>query len=433
MKKKIVLFLSTIMLLSLSLFGLTACSKESYTLEVIHYEGSGNWGQSTEYFEVEEGESLLFVENKELLGAEFAGWNIDLPEVMPSSNLTIKATYRAKTSPEDIFVFSSGVITGLTSTGKTYYAIKLPETIGGVTVTEIGDEAFDGADFQLFEFSRNVTVIGNEAFSGCNINKIELPESLVTLCSSAFEYTNIEELNIPVNVSRLGKSSNGFEGDIKNGAFYYMDTIKAFNVDSANETIASHNGHLFTDDGKTLIRYAPSSKATTYNVSAEKIHYGAFRDAKNLETINIGASVTEIGARAFYGTSNLKEIIVSPYCYDYYGEEGNVAVYYQPDSGDEIDLVIYASNVDNQSYVIKPGTDTVKMYAFENCTSLTSVTIPSSVTKLESGAFWNCTNLTSVIFEGTVEQWNAINKSSWIFNSQKLTTITCSNGTASVN
>jgi len=40
--------------------------------------------------------------------------------------------------------------------------------------------------------------------------------------------------------------------------------------------------------------------------------------------------------------------------------------------------------------------------AFQGCTSLSSVTIPSSVTKIVHYAFWDCTSLTSVTFQGTV-------------------------------
>jgi hypothetical protein len=41
-------------------------------------------------------------------------------------------------------------------------------------------------------------------------------------------------------------------------------------------------------------------------------------------------------------------------------------------------------------------------HAFLYCTSLTSVTMPNSVTSIEYEAFYDCTRLTSVIFEGTI-------------------------------
>jgi len=40
--------------------------------------------------------------------------------------------------------------------------------------------------------------------------------------------------------------------------------------------------------------------------------------------------------------------------------------------------------------------------AFEQCASLTSITIPKKVTRIGDYAFYGCTNLTSVTFQGTI-------------------------------
>ena len=50
--------------------------------------------------------------------------------------------------------------------------------------------------------------------------------------------------------------------------------------------------------------------------------------------------------------------------------------------------------------------------AFSNCTSLTSVTIPDSVTSIGGDAFYNCTSLTDVYYAGSEAQWKAISISS---------------------
>jgi hypothetical protein len=45
---------------------------------------------------------------------------------------------------------------------------------------------------------------------------------------------------------------------------------------------------------------------------------------------------------------------------------------------------------------------------FYKCSSLKSITIPSSVTSIGDYAFYNCSNLQNVIYEGTEEEWSGI-------------------------
>ena len=70
--------------------------------------------------------------------------------------------------------------------------------------------------------------------------------------------------------------------------------------------------------------------------------------------------------------------------------------------GDEINL----GSVRNGAYLMSGGEHTIKYtlldettldtYAFYNCSSLTSITIPSSVTSFNMAAFRGCTGLTSI-------------------------------------
>ena len=63
--------------------------------------------------------------------------------------------------------------------------------------------------------------------------------------------------------------------------------------------------------------------------------------------------------------------------------------------------------------IIPNGIRSIGYSAFLSCQSLKTVTIPKTVTKIEPTAFSLCHNLTDINFNGSVAEWNAINKSGW--------------------
>lgn len=61
------------------------------------------------------------------------------------------------------------------------------------------------------------------------------------------------------------------------------------------------------------------------------------------------------------------------------------------------------SNCSNLTSVIIPsGVTKVTSFGFENCSSLTSITIPEGVTNIEYGGFLNCNSLTSLVMPSTI-------------------------------
>ncbi len=83
-------------------------------------------------------------------------------------------------------------------------------------------------------------------------------------------------------------------------------------------------------------------------------------------------------------------------------------------------------------YTVKAGTKAIFDSAFTGCRDLTSITIPDSVTSIGINAFMGCGNLTSITFNGTVEEWGAIEKGERWNLYVRATEVVCSNGTAVV-
>ena len=67
-------------------------------------------------------------------------------------------------------------------------------------------------------------------------------------------------------------------------------------------------------------------------------------------------------------------------------------------------------------------------YAFDNCSSLTSITIPNSVTSIGSGAFFGCSSLTSVTISNSV---TSIGDDAF-YNCSSLTSVTIGNSVTSI-
>ena len=62
------------------------------------------------------------------------------------------------------------------------------------------------------------------------------------------------------------------------------------------------------------------------------------------------------------------------------------------------------------SFIIHQNETVIKTGRFSQCWGLRSVTLPHSIKRIEDGAFEHCPALTSIVYEGTMAEWNSIEK-----------------------
>ena len=273
-----------------------------------------------------------------------------------------------------------------------------------------------------YVISNNVTSIGDSAFRSCtSLIGVTIPNSVKSIGSGAFwGCDNLKSVTIPDSVTSIGASAfydtayyndeSNWDKDVLYLSNCLIDTN--YNFDLTTDYIIKDGTRIIAD---SAFRWSGITNVTIPD-SVTSIGNYAFEDCTNLASITIGNGVTSIGRWAFYNTA-------------YYNDESNWnnGVLYISDC-----LIGINDDFDSTTdYIIKDGTRIIANYAFSGCTSLTSVTIPNSVTSIGSsafdscrslrnvtipnsvtsigfGAFYDCTNLANVYYAGSQSEWNKI-------------------------
>lgn len=214
-----------------------------------------------------------------------------------------------------------------------------------------------------------------------------------------------------------------------------------FTFDATTGTIKKYNGNDAVVNIPSEINGTP---VTT-------IGNAAFRDS-SVTSVTIPASVTEIGANAFAGCTNLTSVTYggdwskltiqsgNPAVEDAAKDAANeqlfdfnfilnntavVVISYKGTAADVtipsrykgkpvtvIDPVAFYNNSAVTSVTIPDSVTSISDDAFAYCSSLTNISIPNSVTFIGFSAFNSCTSLMTVTYPGSKTQWDAITKGS---------------------
>ncbi len=303
-------------------------------------------------------------------------------------------------------------------------------------------------------YGKPVTHIDHAAFMNCvKLESITIPDSITLIGSYAFEgCTGLTDVTISNSVRSIGTL-----------AFSGCTSLTGITVDENNENFSSVDGVLFDKDMKTLIRYPIGNERTSYTMpygvteieeyafkdsvklisiiisdSVNQIGSYAFQNCTSLENIIIPDSLTETGFAAFYGCTSLTSVTIpdsikSVDDYAFYNCTGLTSLTI-PDSVTSIgklafyntgyynDVSVWENDVlyidkhliearDNITYCnIREETKTIADFAFSDCKSLTSITIPDSVISIGYGAFDGCKGFTSITLPFVGASLNGTNK-----------------------
>ena len=241
-------------------------------------------------------------------------------------------------------------------------------------VTNIGDYAFAGCtEITSVNVSNGVSSIGKDAFFNCTgVTKLSLSNSVKDIGNNAFSgCTGITNLTLPNSVTNIGNSA--FSGCAGIANLTLPDSV--------------------TNIGDAAFSGCTGITSLTLSNNITNIGVSAFSECTGLTNVVVPDSTEYIGRAAFYGCINLKSITLPFVGGSKDGTENT-------DFGYIFGASSYSSNEDyvpkSLKTVVITGCESIGNAAFQNCSGITQISIPNSITKIGARAFSGCTSLVNI-------------------------------------
>ena len=370
-------------------------------------------------------------------------WNL----IIPSSVTYYSSVYSVVDISSNTFQNCSGLA-----------SISIPNS-----VTNIGLSAFNNCSNLInVSLPNNIKILNNTVFFNCiSLTSITIPNSVTNIGTSAFQNCDsLTSVTFNGDIPNISTGNFTITGDtaycniyaknqeiipsfFSKSVFFtyaYQNVIYNF-LDSSNVSIVGFSNPI-PIPWNLIIPSSITYYSAVYNVV--DISSNAFQNCSGLNSIIIPSSVTNIGTSAFQNCDSLTSVTFN-------GDIPNISSGNFGIQGSTVYYYIYVTNQQNFQglftyYVPFPFTDQNVIYnfldssnvsivgfsnptpnpwnliisslityysavynvvdissnAFQGCSGLTSIIIPSSVTNIGTSAFQSCPNLTSVTFNGNI-------------------------------
>ena len=223
-------------------------------------------------------------------------------------------------------------------------------------VTSITKYAFAWCqNLKEVSIANSVTAIGRYAFRSCyNLKTISIPDNVTYIGLHAFEEcSGLTAITIPESVRT-------FEPDV----FYGCTGLTSIKWEAKYCRESDFSTSFFENICRQITDF-------TFGENVEYIPSGLCRSMVNLKSITLPSSVIDIGENVFYNCRFLSPIF-------------------------NTNVFAFLPTAYMGDYEIPQGIKIIAGGACENCTYLTSITIPESVTSIRNYSFYGCNALETI-------------------------------------
>ena len=263
-------------------------------------------------------------------------------------------------------------------------SFEIPETIDGQAVTAIGIKAFyDNFYLESVTLPQSVKYIGESAFESCfSLTGIDIPPKVTVIPDRTFKgCRSLTNVNIPSNVTSIG--ANAFENCNRLASIDIPSSVTSIG-DNAFKYCTSLETVIFPESATLGTQSFPSDTA--------QILYTKDASTGNVTVTKVEAgSETSIEIPETIDGGTVK--IIGANAFDGCSSLTSITL---PQSLTSIEYLAFDQCTALQNINIPQNVTNIGVSAFLQCKSLTSITIPSGVTSIKTSAFASCTSLRSI-------------------------------------